>query len=158
MRISNLLAMTVGAVLLCGCGAVERKLGRGMNNATEILRGGEMRRSIEQAGLFEGPDAAFSTGMIRGMNRTMARTAIGFSEILTAPFPPYDPYFFPEKWFADPTTKVKAEPFSVNPPYPDAYQPRIFSDSIFHTDTRIGFAGGEVIPIVPGSRFRVFEY
>lgn len=153
-----MLGLAVAAAVLTGCGAVERKLGRGMNNATEIFRLGEMRRSIEQAGLWEGPDAAFSTGLVRGMGRTMARTAIGFSEVFTAPFPPYDPYFFPEKWFRDPTNKLRAEPFSTLSPYPDAYQPRLFNDTIFHTDSRIGFAGGEVIPIVPGSRFRVFEY
>ena len=153
-----MLALMVAAAVLTGCGAVERKLGRGMNNATEIFRLGEMRRSIEQAGLWEGPDAAFSTGMVRGMGRTMARTAVGFSEVFTAPFPPYDPYFFPEKWFRDPTNKLRAEPFSPISPYPDAYQPRLFSDTIFHTDSRIGFAGGEVMPLVPGSRFRVFEY
>ncbi len=158
MRISILLALSVLACVLTGCGAMERKLGRGLNNSSEIFRGGELRRSIEQAGLFEGPDAAFSYGMIRGMNRTLARTVIGFSEVVTAPFPPYDPYFFPEKWFMDPTTKVKAEPFSVDPAYPDAYRPRLFSDTIFHTDSRVGFSGGEVIPIIPGSRFRTFEY
>ncbi|MEN9574310.1 MAG: hypothetical protein RL514_2165 [Verrucomicrobiota bacterium] len=153
-----LLAFALGAAVLTGCGGVERKLGRGMNNSMEIIRGGEMRRSIEQAGLWDGPDQAFSTGLVRGMGRTMARTAIGFSEIITAPFPPYEPYFFPEKWFRDPTTKLRAEPFTADPAYPDAYRPRLFSDTIFHTDSRIGFAGGEVIPIVPGSRFRVFEY
>ncbi len=153
-----LLAFAASAVLFTGCGAVERKLGRGMNNATEVFRGGELRRSIEQTGLWEGADQAFTTGLVRGMGRTMARTAIGFSEIVTAPFPPYDPYFFPEKWFRDPTTKLRAEPFSVEPAYPDAYQPRLFSDTIFHTDSRIGFAGGEIVPLVPGSRFRVFEY
>lgn len=158
MRISMLLAFAASAVLFTGCGAVERKLGRGMNNATEVFRGGELRRSIEQTGLWEGPDQAFTTGLVRGVGRTMARTAIGFSEIVTAPFPPYDPYFFPEKWFRDPTTKLRAEPFSVEPAYPDAYQPRLFSDTIFHTDSRIGFAGGEIVPLVPGSRFRVFEY
>lgn len=158
MRISMMLALAASAVLLSGCGAVERKLGRGINNSMEIFRAGELRRSIEQTGLWEGPEQAFSTGLVRGVGRTMARTAIGFSELLTAPFPPYDPYFFPEKWFRDPTTKLRAEPFTVEPAYPDAYQPRLFSDTIFHTDSRIGFAGGEIIPIVPGSRFRVFEY
>lgn len=153
-----LLAMSLTAVLLTGCGAVERKLGRGINNSTEIFRGGELRRSIEQAGLWEGPDAAFSYGLVRGFSRTLARTAVGFSEVFTAPFPPYDPYHFPEKWFMDPTTKLRAEPFSVDPTYPDAYKPRLFSDTIFHTDSRIGFSGGEVLPIVPGSRFRTFEY
>ena len=54
--------------------------------------------------------------------------------------------------------KLRAEPFTTLSPYPDAYQPRLFNDTIFHTDSRIGFAGGEVIPLVPGSRFRVFEY
>lgn len=158
MRILTILALSIAAVALTGCGAAERKLGRGINNSMELFRGGEMRRSIEQAGLWEGPDQAFSTGLVRGMGRTMARTAVGFSEVITAPFPPYTPYHFPEKWFRDPTTKLRAEPFSVNPPYPDAYQPRLFSDTIFHTDSRIGFSGGEIIPLVPGSRFRVFEY
>ena len=158
MRIPILLALSVVVTGLTGCGGMERKLGRGMNNSMELFRGGELRRSIEQAGLFEGPDQAFSTGVVRGMGRTLARTTIGFSEVLTAPFPPYDPYFYPEKWFRDPTTKLRAEPFTAGTPYPDSYQPRLFSDTIFHTDSRIGFGGGEVIPIIPGSRFRTFEY
>ena len=86
-----MIALTVAATVLTGCGGVERKLGRGMNNSMEIFRGGELRRSIEQAGLWDGADAAFSTGLVRGMGRTMARTAVGFSEIVTAPFPPYTP-------------------------------------------------------------------
>lgn len=153
-----MLALTLVAAVLTGCGGVERKLGRGMNNSMELFRGGEMRRSIEQAGLWDGADAAFSTGLVQGIGRTMARTAIGFSEVITAPFPPYTPYSFPEKWFRDPSNKLRSEPFSVNPVYPDTYQPRLFSDTIFHTDSRIGFAGGEIAPFIPGSRFRVFEY
>lgn len=83
-----MIALTVAATVLTGCGGVERKLGRGMNNSMEIFRGGELRRSIEQAGLWDGADAAFSTGLVRGMGRTMARTAVGFSEIITAPSRP----------------------------------------------------------------------
>jgi len=158
MRILSLLALSVAAMTLTGCGGMERKLGRGMNNSMEIFRGGEMMRSIEQAGIWDGPETAFTSGLIRGFNRTMARTAIGLSEIVSAPFPPYDPYHFPEKWFMDPSTKVKAEPFSITPPYPDSYRPRLFSDMIFSTDARVGFSGGEVIPIIPGSRFRTFDY
>lgn len=56
MRILNILALTIAAVVMTGCGAAERKLGRGMNNSMELFRGGEMRRSIEQSGLWEGPD------------------------------------------------------------------------------------------------------
>lgn len=158
MRILTLLAFMVATTALTGCGGMERKLGRGLNNSMEIFRGGEMTRSIEQSGIWDGPDTAFTTGMIRGFNRTMARTAIGLSEIVSAPFPPYDPYHFPEKWFMDPSTRVKAEPFSNTPPTPDSYKPRLFSDMIFSTDARVGFSGGEVIPLIPGSRFRTFEY
>ena len=158
MRILTMLALSLATAALVGCGGLERKLGRGMNNSMELFRGGEMMRSIEQAGIWEGADSAFTTGMIRGFNRTMARTAIGLSEIVSAPFPPYDPYHFPEKWFMDPSTRVKAEPFSNTPPYPDSYKPRLFSDMIFSTDARVGFSGGEVIPIIPGSRFRTFDY
>ncbi len=160
MRFLPTTVLAIGAALLfTGCGGAERKLGRGINNSMEFIRMGEMRRSIEQAGLWDGPDAAFSSGIIRGFNRTLARMAIGFSEILTFPIPTptYDPYFFPESWFQDPFKKVKAEPFTDIPPYPDNYRPRLFHDSIFATDTSVGFAGGEFIPIIPGSRFRVFE-
>ncbi len=153
-----MLALSVAAAVLTGCGGMERKLGRGMNNSLELFRGGEMMRSIEQAGIWDGPETAFTTGLIRGFGRTMARTAVGFSEIITAPFPPYDPYHLPDKWFMDPSTRLKAEPFSAKPPYPDSYRPRLFSDMIFSTDARVGFSGGEVIPIIPGSRFRTFEY
>ncbi|MFA6544176.1 MAG: exosortase system-associated protein, TIGR04073 family [Limisphaerales bacterium] len=152
------LALAAAAVVLTGCGGMERKLGRGINNSTEMFRLGEMRRSIEQASLWEGTDSAFTTGLVRGVGRTVARTAVGFSEVVTAPFPPYSPYSLPEKMFRDPTTRLKDEPFSVTSPYPDNYPSRPFSDALFHTDSRIGFGGGEVIPIVPGSRFRVFEY
>ena len=153
-----MLTLTLAAAVLTGCGGVERKLGRGLNNSMEIFRGGEMRRSIEQAGLWDGADSAFSYGLIRGMGRTMARTAVGFSEVITAPFPPYRPYTIPDNWLRDPSNKLRAEPFTVDPVYPDTYKPRLFSDTIFHTDSRIGFSGGEIAPIVPGSRFRVFEY
>ena len=65
MRIPLMLALTLAAAVLTGCGGVERKLGRGMNNSMELFRGGEMRRSIEQAGLWDGADAAFSTGLVQ---------------------------------------------------------------------------------------------
>jgi putative exosortase-associated protein (TIGR04073 family) len=158
MRIPLMLALTVAATVLTGCGGVERKLGRGLNNSMEIFRGGEVRRSIEQTGLWEGADSAFTTGLVRGMGRTMVRTVVGFGEVISSPFPPYHPYTIPDKWLRDPSNKLRAEPFTLNPAYPDTYTPRLFSDTIFHTDSRVGFSGGEIAPIVPGSRFRVFEY
>src|ERR1041384_1959700 len=82
--------MVMGAV---GCMGPERKLGRGIANTTEILRFGEMRRSMEQSALWYGPDTAYTYGFIHGLNRTLARTGLGIVETVTFPIPPYDPLF-----------------------------------------------------------------
>ena len=155
----NLVVSAAAVVLFAGCAGAERKLGRGINNVMEFSRMGEMSRSIEQTGLWEGSEVALTTGVIRGFNRTAARMAIGLSEILTFPIPTptYDPYFVPEKWFQDPFKKTPVDPFREDLNYPDNYRPRKLHDSIFATDTMVGFAGGELIPWIPGSRFRVFE-
>src|SRR2546428_5960018 len=133
----------VAAALVSGCANTERKFGRGMSNMFEIVRGGEFRRTMEQTGLFDGPDAAYGTGFVQGVNRTLARTGIGVYEVVTAPFPPYDPVF--------------TDHFSPGPVYPDNYTPGILADSMFATDTSAGFSGGEVAPMIPGSRFKIFE-
>ena len=138
-----LLAVAVAGALATGCANTEKKLGRGMSNMTEIVRGGEMRRSVEQTGLFEGPDAAYTTGVVRGFNRTMARTGVGIYEIVTCPFPPYDPIF--------------TGYLAPGPVYPDNFQPGLVEDSLFSTDSNLGFAGGDVFPVLPGSRFRIFD-
>ncbi len=104
---------------------------------------GELRRSMEQTALFDGPDAAYTTGFIRGLNRTLARTGLGVYEMVTAPIPPYDPLL---------TTYLA--PGTV---YPDSYKPSMVEDSSFSTDTNLGFGGGDVAPMVPGSRFRIFD-
>ena|SRR5256885_1838721 len=140
MRISIPLLLAVAALALTGCVGAERKLGRGFSNVTELLRGGEVRRSMEQTALFEGPDIAYSAGFIHGFNRTMARTGVGLYEILTFPFPSYDPVFMP-----------------VNPVYPTSHKPNLIADQIFSPDTSLGFGGGDVAPIIPGSRFRIFD-
>src|SRR6266704_3086021 len=67
------------AALGSGCANVERKFGRGMANAHEIIRAGEFRRTMEQSALFDTPDHTYTVGFVRGINRTMARTVIGFS-------------------------------------------------------------------------------
>lgn len=129
--------------LATGCAGPEKKLGRGLNNTFEIVRMGEMRRSVEQSALFDSPDQGYTTGVVRGFNRSMARFGIGLYEIVTFPIPSYDP--------------VATSYLKPNPVYPDSYKPRIMADSLFATDTAIGFSGGDVAPFFPGSRFRIFE-
>ncbi len=63
-------------------------MGRGIGNMTEIVRGNEMQRSIEQAGIFEGPDTGMATGIVRGINHTLARTGVGIYEVVTSRFRP----------------------------------------------------------------------
>ena len=46
---------------------------------------------------------------------------------------------------------------TVTPGYPDSYKPGLPNDPIFDTDTALGFSGGDVAPIVPGSRFAIFR-
>jgi putative exosortase-associated protein (TIGR04073 family) len=141
--LSLLAFVAVAAVFASGCANVENKFGRGMANTADIVRGGEFRRSMEQTALFDGPDAAYSVGFIHGVNRTLGRTGIGVYEMVTAPFPPYHP--------------VCTDTFAPGPVYPDNYTPGVMADSIFSTDTELGYSGGDVAPFIPGSRFRVFD-
>src|SRR5438445_7541400 len=74
---SGFLAVVLCGTVLAGCAGPERKLGRGINNVLEFTRGGEIRRSMEQTALWDGTDAAYTTGFIRGFNRRVARTFVG---------------------------------------------------------------------------------
>jgi putative exosortase-associated protein (TIGR04073 family) len=131
------------AVLGTGCANVEKKFGRGMANTFEIVRLGELRRTSEQMALFDSPDQAYTTGFIKGLNRTLARTGIGIYEMVTAPIPPYGP--------------VATDYLKPTPVYPDGYTPTLLEDSMYATDTNLGFSGGDVAPMIPGSRFRIFD-
>jgi putative exosortase-associated protein (TIGR04073 family) len=131
------------ALLGVGCTGPEHKLGRGFANATEVVRMGELNRSVEQNGLFLGTDVGVATGMVEGFDRTMARTGLGIYEIVTFPIPPYHPIW---------TSYLAAQP-----EYPDAYAPSKYDISTFNTDVNLGFSGGDIAPWVPGSRFRVFN-
>lgn len=147
--LSLLGAALVTTLLATGCAGPERKLGRGFNNVYEIVRGGEMRRTVEQTALFRTPDEAYTTGHVRGFNRTMVRTLTGVFEIATFPIPDHG-------WSngrADYGPTIKPE-YSV---YPDNYKPRLRADALFATDTAIGFSGGDVAPKFPGSRFHIFD-
>jgi len=163
MRISTFLALAGAVALTAGCAGPEKKLGRGILNATEFMRGGEIRRSMEQSALWENTDSAFTTGFIRGFNRSVVRTAIGVYEIATFPIPSYDPMLTStNRIYPDPNVRNKTFPWggmvlSEYPTYPDSYRPGLMSDSIFSTDTALGFSGGDIAPMIQGSRFRVFD-
>ena len=136
----------IASLFVSGCAytdKVENKFGRGMNNTYEIVRGGEFRRTMEQSALANGGDYTYTTGFIHGINRTICRTGIGVAEIVTAPFPPYGPLF--------------TDHFAPGSVYPDNYTPGVIADSTFATDTELGYSGGDVLPFVPGVRFRVFD-
>jgi hypothetical protein len=65
--------------------------------------------------------------------------------------------------YPDPSIQTAKYPYggltlSKNPVYPDTYQPGVGSSTIFGTDTSLGFSGGDVAPMVIGSRFRIFEF
>jgi putative exosortase-associated protein (TIGR04073 family) len=162
-RTALLLGFGLVAGLFIGCAGPEDKLGRGIRNSTEFLRGGQIRRSMEQTALWEGPDAAYTTGFIRGFNRSVARTAIGLYEVITFPAPPYRPLLTaPYDLYPDESVRTKTYPYGglvlePDPPYPANYYPKLLSDSIFDTDTALGFGSGDVFPKVPGSRFRIFD-
>ncbi len=104
-----LATLVIAGALVSGCASAENKLGRGMSNMGEIVRLGEMRRSIEQTALFDQPGAHYATGFIRGLDKTLAREGIGVYEVVTAPFPPYGPVF--------------TDYLPPNPAYPDNYKP-----------------------------------
>jgi len=137
--------VAVLALLATGCANTETKLGRGVRDVTEFARLGEIRRSMEQTYLTDGPEVSYTTGFIHGFTKSLALTGVGVYEIVTAPFPPYDPPF--------------PDYLPANPVYPDSYAPRVYSGSTFETDTFVGFpGGGDVAPFIPGSRFFIFDY
>lgn len=131
--------------LLAGCAGPEQKLGRGITNTLEVTRMGEMRKSIEDTTLYDSPDAAYTTGVVRGLDRTLARTGLGIWEIATFPFPNH------EKSYG----AIATRKFSANPVYPSSYKPRWYSDSTMETDSKLGFGNGDILPCFPGSRFSV---
>ena len=146
MRASLKLPLTVAAVaLLAGCAGPEQKLGRGITNLTEFTRLGEMNRAVEQTALFDDNTITGTTGIIRGFSQSLKRTFVGVYEVVTFPLPNYKNNDF------GPVLKPQY------PAFPDSYKPGTYADSILSTDSALGFGSGEIAPMIPGSRFRVFE-
>lgn len=148
LSLAGLLALL--AVLGVGCAGPEQKLGRGVNNLTEFTRLGELRRTMEQSSLYDQPEVTYTAGFLKGMNRSFLRTAVGAFEVLTFPIPSYDPWLKPGNELI--------HDISVHPVYPDSYRPRKIADPTWSADSHIGFGAGDVAPMIPGSRFRVFDY
>ena len=140
---SLLAVLVLAGALGSGCSNMEQKFGRGVSNTMEVVRWGELRRTQEQTSYFESPDAGRFTGFVRGVNRSLARTGIGIYEIATAPLPPYGPVF--------------TKHFAPGPVYPDNFAPGVADGPKYETDTMLGFGGGDIAPIIPGSRFRIFD-
>jgi putative exosortase-associated protein (TIGR04073 family) len=165
MRHLPLLLPLAAAVLLVGCAGPEQKLARGLRNTTELARGGEMSRSIEQTYLWDGPKRAYSDGVVRGFNRTMARTGVGIYEIITFPIPPYGPVFAPKNHvFPDPSIATEGGrswggfALTEEPASPANGTVTSISAPLFDTDTYLGFSGGTVFPMLPGNRFHIFDH
>jgi putative exosortase-associated protein (TIGR04073 family) len=136
-------AVALAAVFTSSCAGPEQKLGRGISNSAEIIRGGEWRRSVEQTAVFDSPEAGRTVGFVSGLNKTLARTGVGLYEVVTFPIPPYHPIF---------TNYISAKPA-----FPDSYRPGLPDDPLYDTDTYVGIQGGDIAPLVPNSRFQVID-
>ena len=136
-------AAAVIAVGITGCAGPEQKLSRGFDNTFELVRWGDMRRSVEQTAVLPTAEAHGSYGLIHGFDQSIKRVGLGIYEIVTFPIPDYKPIF---------TNSIPAVP-----QYPSSYKPGLLSSTTFDTDTYTGFTGGDVAPMIPGSRFTVFD-
>ena len=144
-KIAVLFPVVILSCLVAGCAGPEQKLGRGMNNMVEFCRLGAISRSFEQTSVFGPPDNAFSTGIFQGFDRSVQRTFVGLYEVATFPIPNHKPGDY------GPILRP------ASPVYPDSYKPNWLSDTITSPDANLGFAGGDIAPIIPGSRFHIFD-
>jgi putative exosortase-associated protein (TIGR04073 family) len=150
-------AIAAGAGL-SGCQGPEQKLSRGIDNTFEVVRLGDLRRSVEQSAVFSSPEVAYTYGFVHGIDQTIKRVGLGVYETATFLLPNYS--FASSSWnygpiLTDVCRYVDGVP--AVPQYPDSYRPGIISGSTFDTDTYTGFSGGDVAPFVPGSRFKIFD-
>ncbi len=116
------LAAVAVVLFAAGCTGPEQKLGRGLSNTYEIVRWGELRRSVELNGIEPLPGTGYF-GFIHGFDRSLARTGLGVVETVTfpIPMPTYQPM----------VTKY----FDPDPVFPESYGPGLLSDALFDTDT-----------------------
>ena len=145
-KVLHFLSMIIVCGFFAGCAGPEQKFSRGLNNFVEFARMGELERSMEQAAIFDSPGhGGITDGFFHGVNRSFERTGAGLYEMVTFPIPngaygDYRPIFHPG-----------------DPVYPDSYKPDWIAEGMLSPDTALGFAGGDVAPYIPGSRFRIFD-
>lgn len=165
-----LISVVALPILITGCAGPEKKLGRGLANMTEAVRGGEMARSFEQTTLWEGNAKGQTVGIIRGFNRTIARTAIGVAEVATfyAPWPKngewtYDAVYTPDgPLYPDYSVATYTEPFggmrlTEYPATPDSYHEAWQANGALDTDGHMGITGGSILPFFPFGKFQINE-
>jgi hypothetical protein len=61
-----------------GCAGPEQKFGRGMSNTFEIVRMGELRRSVEQTAIFDSPTHRLHHRFIHGLTARWRAPASAF--------------------------------------------------------------------------------
>jgi putative exosortase-associated protein (TIGR04073 family) len=145
-KLSPLFSLAALGYFVTGCAGPEEKFGRGIVNVTEFARGGELRRAVEQSTISgDSPEFGYSAGFLHGLNRSFERTGVGLYEIVTFPIPnfsggDYGPIMRP-----------------TGPVYPESYRPNWLADTTLSPDSSLGFAGGDIAPMIPGSRFHIFD-
>ncbi|MGO8698504.1 MAG: exosortase system-associated protein, TIGR04073 family [Limisphaerales bacterium] len=142
---SVVFSLLTACAFLVGCAGPEQKLGRGVSNSVEPFRLGELRRSIEQTAIFGSPDQSRTVGIIHGFDRTIARTGVGLYEIVTFPIPNH------------PMGDYSAVFHPADPVFPDSYKPNWGVTSTLQPNASLDFSGGDIAPLIPGSRFRIFD-
>jgi putative exosortase-associated protein (TIGR04073 family) len=139
-NILPLLALAATTALLAsGCVGAQEKLGRGVRNTCEIVRMGGLRTSMEQTEVWNSAPEAATTGVVKGICLTAARTGVGIYEVVTFPIPPYHP--------------VCTKYLTPLPTYPDNYRPTPPNDPLYRSDQYVGFSGGTAFGWVPGCQF-----
>jgi putative exosortase-associated protein (TIGR04073 family) len=134
--------LAIAVLFTSGCAGPEAKLGRGIRNTYEVVRLSGLRTSMEQTAVWNSSSEAATTGVVKGLDLTLARTGVGLYEVVTFPIPPYHP--------------VCTKYLSPLPPHPDNYMPELPDGPLYQTDHYIGFSGGRAFGWVPGSQFEVF--
>lgn len=162
-KAAPVVAIALGALVFTGCAGPERKLGRGLHNVTEFARFGEISRSVEQTALWEGPELAYTTGVVRGFSRSLARTAIGAFEVATFPIPTptYDAMFtpkgplVPDYSIANYNENWGGMALPEKAGAPDSYKQIFSALPEMDTSGQLGVTSGEVAPGFWSGRFRV---
>ena len=132
--------VALAALFTSGCAGPEEKLGRGMSNFPKLPAWAKCASPSSKPPCLSRPTPATPSDLFA---------------VSTAPWRAPEWAFLKSSLFR--SRPIIPFTYSPRPVYPDSYTPGLISDSMFDTDTYIGFSGGDVAPFVPGSRFKVFD-